>query len=73
MLESPNTHNSYCWTEDAQRLGAWIKADGTADPRLITTVLGHLAQVHGYDPTGDYAQDYFAWNWATNPYSMGMV
>ena len=66
---------SYCWTQDAERLGVLMNGDGTAKPELIKIVLRDLAVVHGvsldwleelYTPG-----DYFAWDWNHNPLSMG--
>ncbi|KAF9648690.1 hypothetical protein BDM02DRAFT_2079180 [Thelephora ganbajun] len=66
---------SYSSTQDAQRLGAFINADGTAQPKLIELVFRDLAAVHGmkieelwnhYKPG-----DCFAWDWSRNPFSMG--
>ena len=67
---------SYCWTQDAERLSALINRDGTADPDLIDLVLRDLATVHGttveqiekYFPNRD---DYFAWSWGQNKFTMG--
>ena len=66
---------SYCWTQDAERLGVLMNGDGTAKPELIKIVLRDLAAVHGvpldwlekfYTPG-----DYFAWDWNHNLFSMG--
>ena len=66
---------SYCWTQDAERLGALIHSDGTADPELIDLVFRDLAAVHGVqvqDITKYYTRgDYFAWDWLHDPLTMG--
>jgi len=66
---------SYCWTQDAERLGALMNGDGTARPELIDLIFRDLAEVHGvtvewllqfYTPG-----DYFAWDWLHDPLTMG--
>jgi len=66
---------SYCWTQDAERLGALMHGDGTAEQELIDLVFRDLAAVHGV--TVDWLQqfytpgDYFAWDWLHDPLTMG--
>ncbi|KAF9648704.1 hypothetical protein BDM02DRAFT_3260885 [Thelephora ganbajun] len=66
---------SYSWVQDAERLGALINNDGTAQPELIELVFRDLAAVHGV--TVEWLQnfyktgDYFAWDWLRNPLTMG--
>ncbi|KAF9649823.1 hypothetical protein BDM02DRAFT_3094095 [Thelephora ganbajun] len=66
---------SYCWAQDAERLGALINVDGTARPELIDMVFRDLAAVHGV--TVEWLQqfynpgDYFAWDWLHDPLTMG--
>ncbi|KAF9645107.1 amine oxidase [Thelephora ganbajun] len=66
---------SYCWTQDAERLGALVNTDGTARPELIDLVFHDLAAVHGV--TVEWLQqfynpgDYFAWDWLHDPLTMG--
>jgi len=66
---------SYCWTQDAERIGALVNRDGTAKPELITMVFRDLAAVHGV--TVEWLHqfytdgDYFAWDWARDPLTMG--
>jgi len=66
---------SYCWTQDAERLGALINRDGTGKPELIDLVFRDLAAVHGV--TVEWLQqfytpgDYFAWDWSRDPLTMG--
>jgi len=63
---------SYCWTEDASRLGALID-DKDGDGRLKELVLKDLADIH--DVTVDYLREQLieckAWSWSHNPYTMG--
>ena len=66
---------SYCWTQDAERLGALMNGDGTARPELIEMVFRDLAAVHGV--TVEWLKqfytegDYFAWDWTHDPLTMG--
>ena len=66
---------SYCWTQDAKRLGALINGDGTGKSELIDLVLRDVAAVHGV--TVDWLKqfyepgDYFAWDWLHDPLTMG--
>jgi hypothetical protein len=66
---------SYAWTQDAERIGALVNRDGTGQPELIDLVLRDLAAVHGV--TVEWLQqyytpgDYFAWDWARDPLTMG--
>ena len=69
---------SYCWTQDAERMGALINDDGTVKPRLIHLIFRDLATVHGvtvewlkqyYDPKDPSAC--FAWDWLHDPLTMG--
>jgi len=66
---------SYTWTQDAERIGALVNRDGTGQPELIDLVLRDLAAVHGV--TVEWLQqyytpgDYFAWDWARDPLTMG--
>jgi len=66
---------SYCWTQDAERLGALIHGDGTADQQLIDVVFRDLAAVHDVAVDSLYtfytAGDYFAWDWLHDPLTMG--
>ena len=71
---------SYCWMQDAQRLGALMNGDGTAKPELFDIVIRDLALMHGkteselyelFDPTD--TGNYFAWSWLQNPLTMGNV
>ena len=65
---------SYCWTQDAERMGALINADGTVKPELVDLIFRNLATVHNINvedirkfDTGEY----FAWDWLHNPLTMG--
>jgi len=66
---------SYCWTQDAERMGALINSDGTAQPELIELVFRDLAAVHGV--TVEWLQQFytngncFAWDWLHDPLTMG--
>ena len=66
---------SYCWTQDAERMGALINGDGTGKPELIDLVFRDLAAVHGV--TVEWLKqfykdgDYFAWDWLHDPLTMG--
>ena len=66
---------SYAWTQDAERIGALINADGTAKPELIKVVFRDLAAVHGVSVEWleqFYTDgDYFAWDWYQDPLTMG--
>jgi len=66
---------SYCWTQDAERLGALIGPNGQADPRLIQMAIRDLAAVHNIEqsaiPAFDTINDVFAWDWTHNPNTMG--
>ena len=65
---------SYCWTQDADRLGALINDDGTAKEHLISLVLRDLRTVHkNFQVEEYYADSYFAWNWYDDPNAMGMT
>ncbi|KDR80293.1 hypothetical protein GALMADRAFT_242628 [Galerina marginata CBS 339.88] len=63
---------SYCWTEDASRMGALID-DKDGDEQLKDLVLRDLADIH--DLTVDYLREQLieckAWSWSHNPYTMG--
>ena len=63
---------SYCWTEDASRMGALID-DKDGDGRLKELVLRDLADIH--DLTVDYLREQLieckAWSWSHDPYTMG--
>jgi hypothetical protein len=75
---SPVLIVSYCWTQDAERMGALINRDGTGQPELIDLVLRDLAAVHGVtvDWLNNYYtasdENYFAWNWLQDPLTMGL-
>lgn len=62
---------SYCWTEDATRLGALIDHDDNRP--LMNLVLRELATIHNV--TIDFLRgeliDQKPWSWSHNPYSMG--
>ena len=66
---------SYCSSQDAERLGALINGDGTAQPELIKLVMNDLAAVHKYDVEKLWKLytpgDYFAWDWSHDPLTMG--
>ncbi|KAF8869719.1 hypothetical protein CPB84DRAFT_1856086 [Gymnopilus junonius] len=61
---------SYCWTEDATRLGALINKDKDI---LRDLTLRELAYLHNvtYDFLRDQLIDTFAWSWTNDPYTMG--
>ena len=66
---------SYAWTQDAERLGALMNGDGTAQPELVDIVFRDLAAVHGV--TVEWLEqfytpgNYFAWDWNHDPLTMG--
>ncbi|OCH83795.1 hypothetical protein OBBRIDRAFT_742694, partial [Obba rivulosa] len=69
---------AYCWTYDAERLGALMNGDGTARDELIDLVLRDLSTVHGIDVKKYYDRSsrdnaHFAWNWSADPHAMGMI
>ncbi|TFK29189.1 hypothetical protein FA15DRAFT_752962 [Coprinopsis marcescibilis] len=62
---------SYCWTNDAERLGNMI--DANVDDLLEEAVLRNLAAVHNIDVehlTKEYVE-MFAWNWNHDPWTGG--
>ncbi|KAG8696192.1 hypothetical protein FRC11_000909 [Ceratobasidium sp. 423] len=61
---------SYCWTEDAERIGALIDKD---DETLKTIVLKELSDIHNVDVAFLRGQliGYHAWSWSHDPYTMG--
>ena len=66
---------SYCWTKDAERLGALIHPDGTVEPELIDAIFRDLAAVHGVEVDyikQFYSGEYFAWDWLGDPMAMGL-
>ncbi|KAF8147675.1 flavin-containing amine oxidoreductase-domain containing protein [Crassisporium funariophilum] len=65
---------SYCWTNDAERLGSLIKTgEEKFEAQLKTLVLSNLAAVHNV--TFEYLNEKFvemhSWDWNHNPYTMG--
>ena len=68
---------SYCWTQDAERLGALINADGTGKAGLLDVVFRDLAAVHNISVErlrGFYTPDRgncFAWDWLHDDLTMG--
>ncbi|KAF8801940.1 hypothetical protein BYT27DRAFT_7341708 [Phlegmacium glaucopus] len=65
---------SYCWTSDAERLGALINTNQkTWDDQLREVVLRDLALVHGieYKFLKEHYVDMHAFDWGHNPESMG--
>ena len=65
---------SYCGIQDAERLGAFIHPDGTAEPELVDQVLRDLADIHGVTVPWlkkYYTGEYFAWDWLRDPLTMG--
>lgn len=65
---------SYCWTQDAERMGALINRDGSAQPELMQIVLRDLAAVHGITVAQlqqYYTGEYFAWDWLHDHLTMG--
>ncbi|KAG2356587.1 hypothetical protein BDR07DRAFT_1422808 [Suillus spraguei] len=74
--ESPSTVliASYCWTNDAERLGALIDTGKTEyHEQLKELVLRNLADVHNitYDFLSDQFLDMHGWNWSNDPLTMG--
>jgi monoamine oxidase len=67
---------SYSWTQDAGRLGAFVKEKGSpADQQLKATVLRDLAAVHGLSVEflEDQCIDHHAWNWDDSEFSAGNI
>ncbi|KAG1747906.1 uncharacterized protein EDB91DRAFT_1235818 [Suillus paluster] len=65
---------SYCWTNDAERLGSLIGTGKTEyDEQLKELVLRNLAEVHNlpYSFMLDQCEDVFAWDWNHDPLTMG--
>jgi monoamine oxidase len=66
---------SYCWTDDAERLGALINTgEKRFENQLKSIVLKDLADVHGVglDMITDEFEELYAWDWNHNPLTMGM-
>ena len=61
---------SYCWTDDADRLGALVDNDKNF---LVDLVLRELADVHNVDLNFLRGQliGTHAWSWSHDPYTMG--
>jgi hypothetical protein len=61
---------SYCWTEDAERIGALIDQD---DEKLKTIVFKQLADIHNVDEEFLRGQliGFHAWSWSHDPHTMG--
>jgi len=65
---------SYCWTEDASRMGALIVNGDTDQDQLLTElVLKELVDIHNidYQTLKDDLIGYHGWNWGADPYTMG--
>ncbi|CAA7261987.1 unnamed protein product [Cyclocybe aegerita] len=65
---------SYCWTNDAERLGSLINTGKeTYDEQLKALVLSNLAEVHNVSV--EYLEEQFAdihaWDWNHDPLTMG--
>lgn len=65
---------SYCWTQDAERLGALINPDNTTQPEVLPLVFRDLAAVHGVDVEWieEQYEAHFAWDWLHDPLTMGL-
>ena len=77
MTKSSTLIVSYCWTQDAERLGALIDKDGKALPSLIDRVVIDLAEVHGVTRESieglfDRDKDVHAWDWYHYPETSGI-
>jgi len=65
---------SYCWSQDALRLGSLMNGYKTSDEKLLVDlVLNELAILHQLNPDDLREQliDYWSWDWYSNPYSIG--
>ncbi|KAI0341013.1 FAD/NAD(P)-binding domain-containing protein [Trametopsis cervina] len=69
---------SYCWTQDADRMGALFDHyTGKINELLLTMVLKELALLHGLeynflrDLVEDRERDCFAHDWSRDPHTMG--
>lgn len=65
---------SYCWENDAERLGALINTGKIEyEEQLKELVLRNLAEVHNVDYSFllDQYVDMHAWNWGDNPLTAG--
>ena len=67
---------SYCWTNDAERLGSLINTGKIEyDEQLKDLVLRNLAEVHGpgmpYDDLDFEYEEMFAWDWNHTPLTGG--
>ncbi|RPA94806.1 hypothetical protein L873DRAFT_1792715 [Choiromyces venosus 120613-1] len=78
-LDDPENANgvliaSYCWTQDASRLGALIKGKGTEEEKVLLDIIyKDLSEMHGNDPQWykDQTVDYYAHDWYHDQYSIG--
>jgi monoamine oxidase len=71
---------SYCWTDDAERLGSLIATGKQQfDQQLLTLTIRDLADVHNLDYDWLFSQienpqrDVFAWDWNHDPLTQGTV
>ena len=67
---------SFSWTQDAERLGALMNADGTMKQELINAVFRDLADVHGVKVEWlpeRYTGEHFAWDLLRNSLTMGSL
>ncbi|KZV87220.1 hypothetical protein EXIGLDRAFT_752364 [Exidia glandulosa HHB12029] len=65
---------SYCWTQDAERLGAFIDSKtGKISDDLREIVLRNLEKVHGLEAgfLNNKVEDAFAFDWLHNPFTQG--
>ncbi|KZT21397.1 FAD/NAD(P)-binding domain-containing protein [Neolentinus lepideus HHB14362 ss-1] len=66
---------SYCWTQDAERMGGLIQGQSNSPtgPDLIELVLRELAKVHGIDFSylKSLYKDYHAFSWTHDPSTLG--
>ncbi|TDL14703.1 amine oxidase [Rickenella mellea] len=61
---------SYCWTDDATRMGALVGSD---DATMVNMVLNDIADIHNVDVAFLREQliSYMGWDWAHDPLTMG--
>jgi len=65
---------SYCWTDDASRMGSLINTgEKTYEAQLEKLVLNNLAEVHEvtYEYLKELCVEVFAWDWNHDPLTMG--
>jgi monoamine oxidase len=66
---------SYCWTQDALRMGSLFATDPASEKILLNLVLDELQKVHGFSVRQYYDEKtcrIFPWNWYSDNLTLGM-